>query len=91
MVNFDIKQGKLENFARKSIRGGIYVRTTASPATALLLDLKIATGKDVHMIFDPSKIKGDGKRKDWWRKYHKDSRPECFLIDHRKDKNQDDC
>ena len=46
----------LTNLARESIRSGVSVRATASLATALLIDLKIVTKEDSHLIVDPTKV-----------------------------------
>ena len=47
---------KLDNLARESLRGGVSVRNTALLATALLVDLKLVTKDEAHLIIDPSKI-----------------------------------
>ena len=44
------------NLARESLRGGVSVRNTALLATALLVDLKLVTKEEAHLIVDPSKI-----------------------------------
>ena len=46
----------LDNLARESLRGGVSVRNTALLATALLVDLKLVTKEEAHLIVDPSKI-----------------------------------
>ena len=81
----------LTNLARESIRSGVFVRATASLATALLIDLKIVTKEDSHLIVDPTKVQRARTRvmeseKADSLKAIKDSKLECIFVDGRRDK-----
>ena len=84
---------KLDNLARESIRGNVSVRTTASLATALLIDLKIVTKEDAHLIVDPSKIQRARERvmkkeRELARTELESRKLDCIFFDGRKDESK---
>ena len=83
----------LDNLARESIRGNVSVRTTASLATALLIDLNIVTKDDAHLIVDPSKIQRARERvmkkeRELARAELETKKLDCIFFDGRKDKTK---
>ena len=83
----------LTNLARESIRSGVSVRATASLATALLIDLKIVTKEDSHLIVDPTKVQRARTRvmdseKCEALKEIEESKLECVFFDGRRDKTK---
>ena len=78
----------LTNLARESIRSGVSVR-----ATALLIDLKIVTKEDSHLIVDPTKVQRartrvmESEKADGLKEI-KDSKLECIFFDGRRDKTK---
>ena len=84
---------QLDNLARESIRGGVSVRTTASLVTTVLVDLKIVTKEDAHLIIDPSKVQRARERVMEQERIDGEnatigSKLECFFFDGRKDKTK---
>ena len=83
----------LTNLARESIRSGVSVRAKASLATALLIDLKIVTKEDSHLIVDPTKVQRartrvmESEKADGLKEI-KDSKLECIFFDGRRDKTK---
>ena len=84
---------ELTGLARESIRSGVSVRATASLATALLIDLKIVTKEDSHLIVDPTKVQRartrvmESEKADALKEI-KDSKLECIFVDGRRDKTE---
>ena len=84
---------KLDNLARESLRGGVSVRKTAQLATALLIDLKLVSKEEAHLIVDHHKVQRARDKvmeelRDEAEKDVEESELMCIFFDGRKDKTK---
>ena len=83
----------LTNLARESLRNGVSVRAAASLATGLLIDLKLATKEDAHLVIDPMKIQRAREKVMKAEKLEalsdiKNKKLDCIFFDGRRDKTK---
>lgn len=83
----------LTNTARESLRNEISVRATASILTAFLIDIKLVTEDDTHLVIDPQKVQRAREKvmkNEVDEAYQEvlDQKLECIFFDGRRDKTK---